>query len=219
MEFQIKNGLLTKCKEDPGAAELIIPAGVASIDVMAVSGCQCRRILIPDGVKNIGDCAFTECHSLEEIVIPESVENIGHYVFWNCPKLRVIKLRPDDPAFFRNYGTLHDLGKFIEKALYALRTGDYSIIVNTAVKYPFAMLHYLHNTGDEPCTAFIRRSFIKIMKTCISAGDTEFIRAMAQTDTFINKKNIDGLIAQAQQEQKHDIAALLLEYRKGGLPV
>lgn len=49
-----------------------------------------REITIPEGVKSIGDMAFSLCNSLETIKLPESVKFIGTDVFTGCESLTEI---------------------------------------------------------------------------------------------------------------------------------
>ena len=43
-----------------------------------------KNYIIPNGVTNIGDRAFSECKSLTSIKIPNSVKNIGDSAFYGC---------------------------------------------------------------------------------------------------------------------------------------
>lgn len=47
---------------------------------------------IPNGVKYIGACAFSDCVNLTSISIPESVKTIGQGAFRGCVKLGYVKL-------------------------------------------------------------------------------------------------------------------------------
>ena len=52
------------------------------------------RAVIPQGVKQIGAEAFSDCTQLTEVLIPDTVTFIGVYAFNNCTSLREITL-PD----------------------------------------------------------------------------------------------------------------------------
>ncbi len=67
-DFLIKNGVLVKYK------------GKKS------------KVIIPEGVTSIGNRAFMECGSLEQIEIPNSVTSVGSHVFWRCLRLKKIKI-------------------------------------------------------------------------------------------------------------------------------
>ena len=49
---------------------------------------------IPQGIKDIGDYAFMDCHGIKNVMIPDSVTSIGNYAFKNCDKLNNITM-PD----------------------------------------------------------------------------------------------------------------------------
>lgn len=48
----------------------------------------CGGSVIPDGITEIGDSAFSCCDGLERITIPSSVTRIGNYAFEKCSGLR-----------------------------------------------------------------------------------------------------------------------------------
>ena len=43
-----------------------------------------NKVVIKDGVTNIGDFAFYYCSSLTSVTIPNSVTSIGDWVFYGC---------------------------------------------------------------------------------------------------------------------------------------
>ena len=49
-----------------------------------------KEFIIPDGIKFIGDNAFTRCNILTSITIPKSVTYIDNAVFWGCDRLKDI---------------------------------------------------------------------------------------------------------------------------------
>ena len=53
-----------------------------------------KSVILPEGLRVIGDRAFRECALLEEIVLPNSLEKIMSRVFLNCKKLALTNL-PD----------------------------------------------------------------------------------------------------------------------------
>ena len=75
--YSSRNGLL--CSKD--GADLIV----------GVNG----DINIPDGVKNISKCAFSDCRNLTSVTIPSSVTNIGFRAFYNCSALKFVTI-PDN---------------------------------------------------------------------------------------------------------------------------
>lgn len=54
---------------------------------------------IPDGVENIYDGVFADCHNLKRIVFPSSIKILGDDVFKNCSNLIVLNL-PNSIQYF-----------------------------------------------------------------------------------------------------------------------
>ncbi len=89
-----KKGVLT---EYHGADEnVVIPDGVTEIGEFAFSQCdKITTITIPDSVTIIGWGAFAGCSSLTEIVLPDTVTEIGDSTFENCSSIKEITI-PED---------------------------------------------------------------------------------------------------------------------------
>lgn len=51
-----------------------------------------KEMILPEGLKTIGENAFGACKQLTDIKIPESVEVIGDFAFYSCPKLNSLAL-------------------------------------------------------------------------------------------------------------------------------
>ena len=49
------------------------------------------KVVIPEGVKRIGEMAFFECGELSSVVLPDSLESIGEGAFYRCA-LRKVKI-------------------------------------------------------------------------------------------------------------------------------
>ena len=84
------------CVCDCGALEdgvLYIQPGAKKI--FASTYCErkeIRKVVLPEGLEEIGDSAFKGCTALEEIHFPESLKEIGSYAFDECKNLRSIVL-------------------------------------------------------------------------------------------------------------------------------
>nr|MBQ4458444.1 leucine-rich repeat protein [Clostridia bacterium] len=72
---------------------LILPNGLKRIGDNSFSNkTSLRKVSIPNSVTDIGDRAFSHCSALTSIVIPNSVKNIGKEVFYSCSDLTEVIL-------------------------------------------------------------------------------------------------------------------------------
>ena len=78
-----------------GCMGTVIPDGVKAIGNDAFSGCDCTSISIPNSVKTIEQSAFSGCKGLTSISIPNSVDSISRYCFSGCSKLATVNI-PDN---------------------------------------------------------------------------------------------------------------------------
>lgn len=84
--------------------EVVIPEGVKSIGRCAFSYCRkLKKVTISEGVTNIGEYAFGACcYLLTSITIPNTVTNIGDGAFYNCCGLTHIDI-PDSVTYIGKY--------------------------------------------------------------------------------------------------------------------
>ena len=64
--------------------ELTVPNNVTDIYSEAFAESTVTKVVLPDGLKTIGYCAFYYCEDLEEVNIPSSVVEIGEGAFYRC---------------------------------------------------------------------------------------------------------------------------------------
>ena len=75
-------------EENTTVKKVIIPQGVTNIGKSTFYGCiSLESIKMSEGVTRIDDYAFWGCISLTNIVIPDSVISIGNKAFYNCSSL------------------------------------------------------------------------------------------------------------------------------------
>ncbi len=75
--------------------------------------------IIPQGIKTIGERAFTHLLELEEIVVPDTVEEIEQFAFYNCPNLKKIDIGKNVKKV--GYGAFGDCVQ-LEKITYSYDT-------------------------------------------------------------------------------------------------
>ncbi len=90
-DFMIQNGVLTQYNGSGG--KVIIPEGVTEIGERVFSNrTDLTGIVIPEGVTQIGNGAFCNCKGLTSVDMPESVTKIGDSAFRHCVNLTDINV-------------------------------------------------------------------------------------------------------------------------------
>lgn len=73
--------------------EVVLPEGITEIKDDAFSGCyNLVKVNIPTTVTKIGDAAFYHCSSIQEIEIPEGVTTLEDFTFSGCSSLTTVTL-------------------------------------------------------------------------------------------------------------------------------
>ena len=67
--------------------DLTIPQYVTRIGRFAFNGCSLTSVIMPNGVMDIGACAFYNCNELTSVAMPNTIKNIADNTFKNCSKL------------------------------------------------------------------------------------------------------------------------------------
>ena len=91
----IENGVLKKwpCDKIPDDGKVVIPNGVTEIGDRAFEGCsELSAIEIPNSVNEIGYAAFRHCKALKSITIPSNVETIYNEAFNDCSALTSVTI-------------------------------------------------------------------------------------------------------------------------------
>ena len=73
-----------------------------------------RSVEIPEGVKTIGDSAFTDCEKLERIELPESMEQVDQYAFEGCRGVSHLKIKSPNCIYDQTFGSFPGLGEKVD---------------------------------------------------------------------------------------------------------
>ncbi len=71
-----------------------VPSYVKVIGYQAFADSKIRKIILPEGLKEIKDHAFI-CAETASLSVPDSVENVGTNAFWGCNSLKEIRFPKD----------------------------------------------------------------------------------------------------------------------------
>lgn len=148
--FQIENGILVKYWGND--KDIIIPDGVKEIGNSVFMGNDTiTSVVIPDGVEKIGSFAFDDCFELTSIQIPDSVKEIGYYAFQRCKKLTDVKLPNGltsiDSHLFWGCKALNNL--VIPDSVTDIASGAFSYCDNLAnVSMSDDLLKFIGNNGS-----------------------------------------------------------------------
>ncbi len=73
--------------------EVVVLPGTEDLISGFMDGCSMvSRMVLPDGLSNIGNLAFSGCVDLESVTIPNSVTNIGYDAFYGCAGLTEVAI-------------------------------------------------------------------------------------------------------------------------------
>lgn len=72
--------------------DLAIPESVTEIGGFAFARTSVKGIMLPSGLKKLGECVFYGCSELKELTIPSGITEIGYSSFFNCTALTSITI-------------------------------------------------------------------------------------------------------------------------------
>lgn len=222
-EFVItKKGVLTKYNGSGG--DVMIPEGVKAIGERAFYGCKSlKSAAIPEGVTEIGGFAFRGCTELREVTVPKSVKIIGRYAFGDCKGLEYLTIP----------GRVEEIGKFAFSGCY--------LKVLTVPNFPISKMEkydkekafngfvkaYLENMEiDEEMEAENLRYIKSQKKNLVSystIGDDDTLRFLFETGA-VKPADIEWMLQKASvafrsAEAKEKIMEYKARYLDSGAPV
>ena len=153
---------------------LNIGGTVKTIPESAFSDCTgLRKVIIPEGVTEIGGYAFEGCTSLAEVTIPESVTEIGVRAFDDCTSLTEVII-PEGVTVIDN-GTFSKCTSLAEVTIHGSVTeiGDYAFYDCTGLtEVPIQEgLTYIGGSAFENCTSL---HSITVPESVTSIGSKAF---------------------------------------------
>ena len=145
--------------------KVVIEEGVSNIGDFAFIYCDnLAEITIPDSVESIGERAFSGCQALKEIIIPSGVKDIGKNAFEYCYSLEKLTLSEG----------VESIGDFAFAESYALKSVNIPSSVTSIGRYVFSSCSSIESitvSDDNPvyhsyCNCLIETETKRLIKGC-----------------------------------------------------
>lgn len=93
VDYKVTSAAESLLAYQEGLTSVKLASGLTEIPASMFYGCEnLMKVVIPEGVKGIGDNAFTQCFSLIDITLPNGLEKIGEEAFFGCEMLQKVVL-------------------------------------------------------------------------------------------------------------------------------
>ena len=95
------------------AKKVILSEGITEIGDYAFSGCSAiEQVVFPSSLRTIGKRAFSNCYSLTDINLPSGIETLGEGCFYSCEKLQVLDMSKVPDTFIEKETRLNGMVTF-----------------------------------------------------------------------------------------------------------
>lgn len=161
---------------------------------------------IPNGIKNIDRCAFSNCENLTSIIIPDSVTSIGMRVFSDCTSLTSITI-PKSVTIIEDY--VFDGCDNLTDIYYTGRETEWNQISIKSNISPDITIHY--NSEPITTTTTVTTSSPSTTTTTTTTkpvydniyGDINLDGVVDLTDAIMLNKQVAGVIMFTSVQQKN----------------
>ena len=103
----LENGIYEGREKDwRSLTSVVIPSTVTEISPRSFAASGLKNVVLPQGLKIIGESAFARADKIESLILPSNIEEIGYSAFYECTELFAItipdsvkSLKIEDAAF------------------------------------------------------------------------------------------------------------------------
>ena len=107
LEDGSENGIYEGREKDwRSLTSVVIPSTVTEISPRSFAASGLKNVVLPQGLKIIGESAFARADNIESLILPSNIEEIGYSAFYECTELFAItipdsvkSLKIEDAAF------------------------------------------------------------------------------------------------------------------------
>ena len=107
LEDGSENGIYEGREKDwRSLTSVVIPSTVTEISPRSFAASGLKNVVLPQGLKIIGESAFARADKIESLILPSNIEEIGYSAFYECTELFAItipdsvkSLKIEDAAF------------------------------------------------------------------------------------------------------------------------
>ena len=154
--MKIANGILTEY--DGTDSAVVIPKGVTEVGERAFYRAPVTSLKFEEGVKVIGQSAFSPCSNLKDITLPESLEELGEFAFSCCASLEEIALPKGLSTIHRSAFSMCKRLKHIELPEGLEELNESVFLGCSGLKKAFIPrgVRFVHNRAFADCTSLLR---------------------------------------------------------------
>lgn len=198
---------------------ITIPETAEKIDEHTFENARLKEVFIPDGVKEIGDFAFSNNNSLKSVRLPNTLVRIGDKAFDNY--FSVPKLEIPDSVTEIGFTERQDILQFAyEHGIHIhINTNHfnmydiYKCLKDQIERSDAVMIRLLINVIDIP-DEFMEFWHIGIMHDAIEFGTAEQTAILLNSGKLkFTNEELEYLIDYAAESEKTELTACLLNYK------
>ena len=195
-----------------GMISIVIMPGLKLIDRDAFSGCKkLTQISLPDSLEIIEGGAFSECKSLDVLEIPQGLKKLGAGAFYQCKNLKSIDVPNGAEVLFDDHVSRCSSLEFCHIPGFSFKSYKTDEKTNLAIAVLAAFDRYTQ-TDKAELLKYLKKQCKEILWWVIMNNNAVAL-THALSEGLVNVKTIDEFIDLANDNDKQEMLAILLDYK------